>query len=181
MSRSLWSKSKYSFRLQQLYFNLAKLHGEKCEAEEHLEEVFAEIKQVREKTKNNHQLRKYVEIILKKCPESFTSGLRQSNEDFYQNNEDPLLVDRNMPTEKSLVKLHKNLIDAFQTYNRTQNQWSTLLYDTFVLEDIVLSEGNSNYTLFKTYEWKQNIFEKYVCSPWLGRCLKSHTHATDTA
>jgi hypothetical protein len=167
----LWAKSKYSFRLQQLYFNLAKLHGEKCEAEEHIEEVFAEIKQVSEKTKYNHQLRRYVDIILKKCPESFTNGLRQTTNDFHEYNEDPLLVDRNMPTEKSLVKLHKSLIDALQNFNRTQNQWSTLLYDTFVLEDIVLSEENSNHTLFKTCEWKQNILEKYVCNPWLGNSI----------
>lgn len=66
LPRSLWEKSQTSLRLKQIYFKIAKLHGEKCEAEEDLEDILNEIKTIAEKIKYNHPLRHCVDIIVKK-------------------------------------------------------------------------------------------------------------------
>jgi hypothetical protein len=64
--RTLWHNSSYSLRLKQIYFKLAKLHGEKCDAEEALEDVLNETKTIAESIRYNHPLRSCVDIIVKK-------------------------------------------------------------------------------------------------------------------
>ncbi len=115
--RSLWLKSNTSLNLKQTYFKLAKLHGEKCEAEENLEDILGEIKTIAEKIKYNHPLRKCVDLIVKKCPQSFRNNLRRNVEDYTDYNENE---NRNsdIPSEKALVKLHSKLIKSLQVNNR---------------------------------------------------------------
>lgn len=69
--RTLWFKSITSLHLKQIYFKLAKLHGEKCEAEENLEDILNEVKTIAEKIKYNHPLRQCVDIIVKKVMINF--------------------------------------------------------------------------------------------------------------
>ncbi len=64
--RSLWYKSITSLNLKQIYFKIAKLHGEKCDAEESLEDILSEIKKIAEKIRYNHPLRYCVDLIVKK-------------------------------------------------------------------------------------------------------------------
>jgi hypothetical protein len=113
--RSLWLKSMTSLRLRQIYFKLAKLHGEKCDAEESLEDILNDVKSLAEKIKYNHPSRHCVDIIVKKCPESFRTSLRRNVEDYDDYNQDSA---RDIPSEKSMVKLHTRLIKALQVTNR---------------------------------------------------------------
>lgn len=64
--RSLWLKSNTSLRLKLIYFKLAKLHSEKCEAEEQLEDILNEIRTIAEKIRYNHPFRSFVDIIVSK-------------------------------------------------------------------------------------------------------------------
>jgi hypothetical protein len=64
--RFIWFKSNPSFYLKQAYFKLAKMHSEKCEADESLEDVLGEVKEVAEKIKYNHPMRECVDLILQK-------------------------------------------------------------------------------------------------------------------
>jgi hypothetical protein len=64
--RSLWFKSTTSLHLKQIYFKIAKLHGEKCDAEENLEDILNEVKTIAEKIRYNHPLRNCVDLIVKK-------------------------------------------------------------------------------------------------------------------
>lgn len=127
MPRSLWLKSNTSLNLKQTYFKLAKLHSEKCEAEENLEDILGEIKIIAEKIKYNHPLRKCVDLIITKCPQSFRNNLRRNVEDYtdYEENENSRNSD--IPSEKALVKLHSKLIKSLQVNNRL------FLVDIFLL------------------------------------------------
>ncbi len=49
--RSLWLKSQTALNLKRIYFKIAKLHGEKCDAEENLEDILSEVKTIAEKVK----------------------------------------------------------------------------------------------------------------------------------
>ena len=49
-----------------------------------------------------------------------------------------------MPAEKSLVTLHSRLIKASQINNRVNNQWSSIIEEAFMVEDLLTNESNSN-------------------------------------
>ena len=68
--RSLWYRSITSLHLKQTYFKIAKLHGEKCDAEESLEDILNEVKTIAEKIRYNHPLRNCVDLIVKKVVDS---------------------------------------------------------------------------------------------------------------
>ena len=44
------------------------------------------------------------------------------------------------PSEKALVKLHRNVIHAMQTNKRHQTQWSMMMGQAFNLEDRIMNE-----------------------------------------
>ncbi|CAF0888733.1 unnamed protein product [Brachionus calyciflorus] len=170
--RSIWSKSNTSLRLKQLYFKLAKLHGEKCEAEEQLEDILNEIKIIAEKIRYNHPFRSFVDIIVTKCPESFRNSLRRNVEDYSEYNESA--YDRDIPSEKALVKLNCSLIKALQVKDRTSNEWYLQVEEAFKVEDILLNETNSNHKYMKTMPFKRcNLMDKF-CNPtfeWFYYCI----------
>ena len=116
--RSMWYRSNTSLHLKQTYFKLAKLHGEKCEAEENLEDILNEIKTIAEKIRYNHPLRNCVDIIVKKCPQSFRNSLRRNNEDYSDYNENDYNRTNEIPNERALVKLHTKLIKCLQVNTR---------------------------------------------------------------
>ncbi|XP_064604856.1 G-protein coupled receptor-associated protein LMBRD2-like [Liolophura sinensis] len=136
--RSIWNNSKRGYTLSKTQFKIAKLSTEKSEAEEELEDVLEDIKKAAESIKYNHPLRKNVDTILRKCPESFLQTIR--NMDDYQ--------DYNMstetPTQKSLIRLHCKLIRASQNQFRTRCQWNMLIEKALELEDLAANENNTD-------------------------------------
>lgn len=57
--------------------------------------------------KYNHAYRKYIDTIVSKCPEDFQRSLRR-NDDYVDYNEQ----ENSLPTEKSLIKMHINVINV---------------------------------------------------------------------
>ena len=74
--KSVYDASKQTRKLNYLYFKVAKLSAEKCEAEEKLDDALEQIQHTYEAVLSNHRhLRFYMEIILEKCPEEWTNKL----------------------------------------------------------------------------------------------------------
>jgi len=96
--------------------------------------VFQEVKQASEKIRYNHALRKHVDIILQKCPETLSSSISR-NEDYEDYNKS---IDT--PSEKALAKLHRNVMYAMQTNQRHQTQWNMMMQQAFELEDRILND-----------------------------------------
>ncbi len=165
--RSIWFRSMTSLHLKQIYFKLAKLHSEKCEAEENLEDILNEVKTIAEKIRYNHPLRECVESIVRKCPESFRNNLRRNIED-YNDYDESSNSQRDIPNEKSLVALHSRLIKCLQINNRTVNQWSMMVQEAFLVEDILLNETNSNKTFMTTMPIQRNIVYQKFFNPTIG-------------
>lgn len=176
--RSLWNKSNTDLNLKQIYFKLAKLHGEKCDAEESLEDLLNEIKTIAENIRYNHPLRNYIDLIVKKCPENFRKNLQRNVEDFseYNNNSSHSEIIE----EKSLVNLHNRLIKLLQLNNRTNNLWMTMIREAFLVEDIKTNEFNSNKNFVRsiplTYSypilkniWNPSVEWFYYC--WIRKYM----------
>ncbi|XP_012941746.1 G-protein coupled receptor-associated protein LMBRD2 [Aplysia californica] len=129
--RTLWNKSKKGYMLNSTYFKIAKLSTEKTEAEEALEDVLEETRRAAEKIRYNHPLRKHMDTILTKCPESTRQSVRGKMDDFedYNQTVDSL-------SESNLVKLHKKVIRRSQISQRTSIQWNNLMGAALEWEDL---------------------------------------------
>nr|XP_030699459.1 LMBR1 domain-containing protein 2 isoform X6 [Globicephala melas]XP_033708681.1 G-protein coupled receptor-associated protein LMBRD2 isoform X5 [Tursiops truncatus] len=103
--RSYWNGAKRGYLLMKTYFKAAKLMTEKADAEETLEDVMEEVRKVNESIKYNHPLRKCVDTILKKCPVEYQEKMGRNMDDYEDFDE----KHNTYPSEKSLVKLHKQI------------------------------------------------------------------------
>ncbi|KAM6156992.1 G-protein coupled receptor-associated protein LMBRD2 isoform 2-T2 [Erethizon dorsatum] len=161
--RSYWNGAKRGYLLMKTYFKAAKLMTEKADAEENLEDVMEEVRKVNESIKYNHPLRKCVDTILKKCPTEYQEKMGRNMDDYEDFDEK-----RNTyPSEKSLVKLHKQVIYSVQRHRRTQVQWQILLEQAFYLEDVAKNETSATHQFVHTFQSPEpeNRLIQYFYSP----------------
>ncbi len=154
-------------------FKIAKLHGEKCDAEESLEDILAEVKTIAEKVRYNHPLRSCVDVIVGKCPEVFRTTLRRNVED-YRDFDESRSSDSDVPSEKYLVALHNRLIKSLQVSSRCVNQWEAMMAEAFMGEDVVRNEANTNRQFVLSSLTRQGVIFQWLKSPrleWIYRCV----------
>ncbi|XP_078009345.1 G-protein coupled receptor-associated protein LMBRD2 isoform X4 [Phascolarctos cinereus] len=170
--RSHWNGAKRGYLLMKTYFKAAKLMTEKADAEENLEDIMEEVRKVNESIKYNHPLRKCVDTILKKCPTEYQEKMGRNMDDYEDFDE----KHNTYPSEKSLVKLHKQVIYSVQRHRRTQVQWRILLEQAFYLEDVAKNETSATRQFVHTFQPQEpeNRFIQYFYSPtveWYWECL----------
>ncbi|XP_063345887.1 G-protein coupled receptor-associated protein LMBRD2a isoform X2 [Pelmatolapia mariae] len=134
--RSYWLSSSHNYVLSKSYFKVAKMATEKAEADEKLADVMEEVAGIHASVRQNHFLRKYVDIILTKCPTKYQEEMGINVEISRMDQNAP-------PTKRLLVKLHEKVVSAVQRHNQTQVQWSILLEQAFHLEDVAKSRNSS--------------------------------------
>uniref|UniRef100_A0ACB8EP29 LMBR1 domain-containing protein 2 n=1 Tax=Sphaerodactylus townsendi TaxID=933632 RepID=A0ACB8EP29_9SAUR len=170
--RSHWNGAKKGYLLMKTYFKAAKLMTEKADAEENLEDIMEEVRKVNESIKYNHPLRKCVDTILKKCPTEYQERMGRNMDDYEDFEERP----NTYPTEKGLVKLHKQVIYSVQRHRRTQVQWRILLEQAFYLEDVAKNETSTARQFVHTFQPQEpeNKVIQYLYTPtveWYWECL----------
>lgn len=170
--RSYWNASRHGHLLIKTYFKASKLMTEKADAEENLEDVMEEVRKVSESIKYNHPLRKYIDTILRKCPLDYQEKMGRNMDD-YEDFDDK---QNTYPSEKSLVKLHKQVIYAVQRHNRTRVQWQILLQQAIHLEDVAKNETSSTHQFVHSFQSSEPVgwFSRYVYTPtveWYWECL----------
>ncbi|XP_041359946.1 G-protein coupled receptor-associated protein LMBRD2-like [Gigantopelta aegis] len=165
--RSLWNNAKRGHQLSKTHFKIAKLSTEKTEAEEALEDILEEIKRTAERIRYNHPLRKHMDTILAKCPESMRHSVRGNMDDFEEYDQP-----QDTASEKSLVKLHKKVIRCLQIANRTQIQWNNLIQKAQNLEDVEANDNNPNKHFHRSYGSYSGVF-RAIYTPtveWYWKC-----------
>ncbi|XP_057217063.1 G-protein coupled receptor-associated protein LMBRD2B [Triplophysa rosa] len=170
--RSYWEASRQGHLLIKTYFKAAKLMTEKADSEENLEDVMEEVRKINESIQYNHPLRKSVDTILRKCPVEYQEKMGR-NMDNYEDFDDK---QNTYPTERSLSKLHKQVIYAVQRHNRTHVQWQILLEQAFHLEDVARNETSTSRQFVHGFALPEAVgwFRLYVCTPtveWYWECL----------
>lgn len=170
--RSHWNGAKRGYLLMKTYFKAAKLMTEKADAEENLEDIMEEVRKVSESIKYNHPLRKCVDTILKKCPTEYQERMGRNMDDYEDFDE----RQNSYPSEKSLVKLHKQVIYSVQRHRRTQVQWQILLEQAFYLEDVAKNETSATRQFVHTFQSQEpeNKIIQYFYTPtveWYWECL----------
>lgn len=146
LPRKLWNMTLSTFRHENALFKVAKLSTEKEDADEELATLLNEVKKASEEIKYNSELRKYLDVIIDKCPGGSTSLFSKGTDDYvdYSHTEGKMNF-----TEKGLVKLHKNVIVMSQRAVRTQFQWNEALKLAFYLEDVIKAETSKD-SIFKS-------------------------------
>ncbi|XP_049844967.1 LMBR1 domain-containing protein 2 homolog isoform X1 [Schistocerca gregaria] len=164
--RSLWNASKKGYSLNYAYFKAGKLSLEKLEAEEALDDVLETLLGVKMSVTPGHPSYKNVETILQKLPMELQDRMcrRQLPDDA------PL----DTPSEKALVRLHRQVIKTLQTYHRTETQWTILVEKIFELEDIAYNQENRDHVFRPTFRPVRPALLNLIYTPtieWYWKCV----------
>lgn len=128
--RSLWDHSKPGVTLKQAYFKLAKLSTDKADAEENVDDVLISLNAVNNATPLNHELRPCIDTIMRKVPTELMERVRR-NANRYDGDQP-----NSVPTEKSFIRLHKQVIKSIQTFQRTEALWNVQVSKVLHLQDV---------------------------------------------
>merc|ERR1719228_1734069 len=139
--RTLWNSSKRGYSLNQAYFKVSKLWGEKNDAEGTLEEVLVSVEGVNRTLEvEQGQLRDKLEIIMRKVPLEMMERVKRRRVEETDRGGDL--------TEARLAKLHKQVLVALTAHYRTEAQWVEQVEMVYWLEDNH-KNTSSNERIFK--------------------------------
>lgn len=72
------------------------------------------------------------------------------------------------PSEKALVRLHKQVIKSLQYLQRTETQWNLLVQKIFTLEDTLKNLNSHDKTFKHTFENPKHFLQRYVYTSSVG-------------
>lgn len=128
--RSLYNNSKTGYTLQHAYFKLSKLSSDKAEAEENTEDVLESLQSVNLIVPSHHPLRSCVDEILRKVPTELMEKARRTVRE---------AGSTSVPSEKALIRLHRQVIKSLQILQRTEALWNVQVEKILYLEDIEMN------------------------------------------
>lgn len=164
--RSLWNNSKQGFTLQYAYFKLSKMSSDKAEAEENVEVVLESLQAANKAIPVRHNSRLNLETILQKVP---TELLEKAGRNI-RHDSSPTVI----PSEKALIRLHKQVIKSLQTLQRTEALWSVQVNKVLHLEDIARNLVSSERTFKTEFPKRRSKFNEAVYNPvieWYWECI----------
>ena len=80
------------------------------------------------------------------------------------------------PSEKTLAKLHRNVIHAMQTNQRHQTQWSMMMKQAFDLEDVIMNEMSVDRRYKSSLPVQRRSLVQRIYSPTTGQCMLSNLY-----
>jgi len=165
--RSIWHSAVPGPLLMRLHFKAAKLNAEKSEAEENLEDYLEALQVSLNRISASDPLRKFAETIADKLPLEWRERMQRK----VINSSQMADIEIN---EKSLVRLHRQVIRALQRQRRTETQWGNLVVKIINLEDVHRNMGSHERYFKPTFETNQPAWQSWIHSPvleWYWKCL----------
>lgn len=166
--RSLWNHSKPGITLQYAYFKLAKLSSDKAEAEENVDDVLESLQAASRATPLNHPIRPCIETIIRKVP---TELMDRANRNVNRGDSAPATA---APSEKALVRLHKQVIKSLQTLQRTEALWGVQVARVLHLEDVDRNMQSMDQHFKTEFPQQRTRFNRIFNNPtieWYWYCL----------
>lgn len=164
--RSLWNNSKLSYKLQYSYFKASKLSLDKCEAEETVDDILESLKAASISIGINHEFHDNLETIFQKVPIELKDRMNR------RQLPDDTPIDT--PSEKGLIRLHRQTIKALQTFQRTETQWSILVDEIFQLEDIANNQMSRDKKFKSSFKKLRPFYQRLIFNQtieWYWKCL----------
>lgn len=166
----MWNNAKPGFTLQYAYFKAAKLSADKAEAEENVDDVLESLQGISRSVPNNHELRPCVETILRKVPIELQERAARN----YSRGGNGGGTSTIVPSEKALVRIHKQVIKSLQTLQRTEALWSVQVETVFQLEDVAKNIHSVERRFKSEFPQKRSQMGRMLYSPtlhWYWSCL----------
>lgn len=167
--RSLWNNSKPGYTLQYAYFKASKLSTEKAEAEENVDDVLESLHAASRATPTNHERRAFVETILRKVPVELMDKAQRSTGRGGGDISTTII-----PSEKALVRLHKQVIKSLQTMQRSDALWAVQVSKVLYLEDIARNQGSMDRRFKTEFTVQRSAVARALYSPtldWYWQCV----------
>eukprot|EP00095_Tigriopus_kingsejongensis_P000213 maker-scaffold55_size446313-snap-gene-0.15 protein:Tk00213 transcript:maker-scaffold55_size446313-snap-gene-0.15-mRNA-1 annotation:"lmbr1 domain-containing protein 2-like protein" len=165
--RTLWKHTQRGYQLNRAYFKVAKLMTERTDSEESLDDALTSLYGVSQVIGQADPRRSFVDTITVKVPLEMMEKIQRRRVELPFGN-DP-------PTEKTLTKLHRQVMFSLQNHHRTEAQWTDLMHDVFELEDInrnmISNEHAYKHTLSPA---PHPILSRTIYTPtmeWYWKCL----------
>ena len=154
--RALWERSSHTDLLAQKRFDVSKIKIELEEAQEKLDEILEEVRHINTLVSRSNDLRKFVNIIITKCPSLQSEDLANVNYDDYAQGRDEVTISRS-----SLVSIHAKVISSHNNKHRCQVIWDRTVTEGLHLEDLVRMK-NKDHISESTLESIQFYFQVYL-------------------
>nr|XP_034187160.1 LMBR1 domain-containing protein 2 homolog [Osmia lignaria] len=164
--RGLWNASKPGYTLNYSYFKVAKLSLDKCEAEETVDDILESLQAATVSIGPGHPFHCNLETIFQKIPAELKDRMnrRQLPDD----------TPTDTPSEKSLIRLHRQTIKALQTLQRIETQWGILVNKIIDLEDIAKNQISHDRRFKSTFPAHRSFPLRVVYNPvieWYWKCI----------
>ncbi|XP_072757646.1 LMBR1 domain-containing protein 2 homolog [Anoplolepis gracilipes] len=164
--RGLWNGSKPGYTLNYSYFKVAKLSLDKCEAEETVDDILESLQIATISIGPGHPFHCNLETIFQKIPAELKDRMnrRQLPDD----------TPTDTPTEKSLIRLHRQTIKALQTLQRIETQWGILVDKIFDLEDVAKNQVSHDRRFKSSFPIHRSLPFRIIYSPvieWYWKCI----------
>ncbi|CAD1469052.1 unnamed protein product [Heterotrigona itama] len=164
--RGLWNASKPGYTLNYSYFKVAKLSLDKCEAEETVDDILESLQTATISIGPGHPFHCNLETIFQKIPAELKDRMnrRQLPDD----------TPTDTPSEKALIRLHRQTIKALQTLQRIETQWGILVDKIIDLEDIAKNQVSDDRRFKATFPTHRSFPLRIVYSPvieWYWKCV----------
>uniref|UniRef100_A0A1A9WY80 LMBR1 domain-containing protein 2 homolog n=1 Tax=Glossina brevipalpis TaxID=37001 RepID=A0A1A9WY80_9MUSC len=168
--RSLWNNAKPGFTVQYAYFKLSKLNTDKAEAEENVDDILESLQGINRAVPNNHELRSCVETIMRKVPTELLERAVRN----YSRGGNGGGTSTIVPSEKALIRIHKQVIKSLQTLQRTEALWSVQVETVLHLEDVARNMNSPERRFKSEFPQQRSKFGRMLYSPvlhWYWACL----------
>ncbi|XP_076235162.1 LMBR1 domain-containing protein 2 homolog [Calliopsis andreniformis] len=164
--RGLWNASKPGYTLNYSYFKVAKLSLDKCEAEETVDDILESLQAATVSIRPGHPSHCNLETIFQKIPAELRDRMnrRQLPDD----------TPTDTPSEKSLIRLHRQTIKALQTLQRIETQWGILVDKIIDLEDIAKNQVSHDRRFKPMFPVHHSFPLRVVYNPvieWYWKCI----------
>ncbi|CAB0039639.1 unnamed protein product [Trichogramma brassicae] len=164
--RGLWNASKPGYTLHYSYFKAAKLSMDKAEAEDTVADVLESLQAANMAINPGHPFHNHLETIFQKVPAEM--------KDMMNRRQLPDDTPIDIPSEKALIRLHRNTIKSLQTLQRTETQWGILVEDIFNLEDIARNQTSHDKRFKPSFPVQRSGISRYFYNPvieWYWKCF----------
>ncbi|XP_046818597.1 LMBR1 domain-containing protein 2 homolog [Vespa crabro] len=164
--RGLWNTSKPGYTLHYSYFKIAKLSSDKCEAEETVDDILESLQVATISIGPGHPYHSNLETIFQKIPAELKDRMnrRQLPDD----------TPTDTPSEKSLIRLHRETIKALQTLQRVETLWGITVDKIFHLEDVEKNQVSHERRFKPTFPVHRSFPLRIIYNPvieWYWKCI----------
>lgn len=164
--RGLWNASKPRYTLHYSYFKIAKLNLDKCEAEETVDDLLESLQAATMSIGPGHPYHSNLETIFQKIPVELKDRMnrRQLPDD----------TPTDTPSEKSLIRLHRQIIKALQTLQRVETLSGIMVNKIFDLEDVEKNQVSHERRFKSTFPVHRSFLLRIIYNPvieWYWKCI----------